>query len=274
MIPFTFKYELPETIEEAVLAWKSADKKGENPLYYSGGTEIITLCRDQKIKPGTIIDIKKIPECNEISHNDHFTYGTALSLNKVIENTKSPFLAKTLKSIADHTIRNKLTLGGNIMGRLPYREAILPFLILEGSVQIASVSGIKLVAISDIFTKRMIMGKEELLINLSFLQGQEDKWFITRKEKSGRIDYPILTACFCTSFGKIKMAVSGAFSFPLRSTESEIILNKKSLSMEKRAASVVNFLDSSFRTDFRASAEYRKHILKMAITNALNYLEN
>lgn len=274
MIPFSFNYEVPDTVKEAVLAWKAAENSGKNPLYYSGGTEIITLCRDQKIEPGTIIDIKKIPECNKLVQNDFYTYGTALTLNKVIENTKSPILEKTLMSIADNTIRNKLTLGGNIMGKLPYKEAILPFLILDGSAQIASASGTRSVNISDIFNKRMIIEKGELLVNLSFKEGQVDKWFFTRKEKAGRVDYPILTACFISSFGKIKMAVSGVFSYPMRSTESEILLNKKSLSIEKKAASVADLLDSCFRTDFRASAKYRKHLLIIAITNALKYLEN
>lgn len=274
MIPFKFRYEVPDTVEEAIQAWESAEKRGENPLYYSGGTEIITLSRDQKIKPGTVIDIKKIPECNTLIQNETATFGSALTINRIAETADIPILVKTLERIADHTIRNKITLGGNIMGRLPYREAVLPFLILNGSVKIASVRGCRKENISDFFNKRMPLNKGELLVNLSLERDKDDKWFYTRKEKSGRIDYPILTACFAGKPGKIKWAVSGAFSYPVRDQEAEKILNNDSLGHGERASAAVEIMDKLFRSDFRASAEYRKHLLNLAIKDALKYLEN
>jgi len=273
MIPFKFSYVVPDTIEEAVQAWNSAEKRGVNPLYYSGGTEIITLCRDQKIEPGLIIDIKKIPDCNTLVQNETSTFGSALTLNKIIESTNIPILARTLERIADHTIRNKLTLGGNIIGRLPYREAVLPFMVLYGSVQIASANGIRTENISDFFNKRMLLKKGELLVNLSLKNDKNDNWFYKRKEKSGIIDYPILTACFTGKPGNIKMALSGSFSYPIRDKEVEIILNNKSLDHRKRAAAVVDSMNNLFRSDFRASADYRKHLLKLTIKDALIYLE-
>lgn len=275
MIPFNFRYIIPETIKEAVQAWTNESEKGEIPVYYSGGTEIITLCRNMKIKPGAVIDIKKISECNIFSEGTVFQYGAALSLNKIAEKTKLTILGKTLTGIADHTIRNKITLGGNIMGRLPYREAILPFLIMDGKIDIASSKGLRTENISDFFDKRMILGNGELLVNLSLSNlSKEEKWFFRRKEKDGRIDYPILTVCFAGIPGKTKMAVSGAFSYPLRSIEAETILNNVSLPAKERAYLTSEQFNNLYRTDFRASAEYRKHLLKLAISEALEYMEN
>lgn len=275
MIPFNFKYMVPDNAREAVQAWKEAEGQGENPLYYSGGTEIITLCREQKINPGTVIDIKKIPDCNIFSENGISTYGSALSLNEIAEKTSLQIVTKALTAIADHTIRNKLTLGGNIMGRLPYREGVLPFLILDGSATIASPEGTRTENFPEIFDKRMLLAKGELLLNVNIRALRKgEKWFFIRKEKAGRVDYPVLTACFAGSPGDIRMSISGAFSYPLRNRDAEIIINDSSQTVSKRSLEAASLLDSLFKSDFRASGQYRKHLLKLAITDALTYMEN
>jgi len=105
-------------------------------------------------------------------------------------------------------------------------------------------------------------------------EGQGEKWFFIRKEKAGRVDYPVLTACFTCSPGDIRMSLSGAFSYPLRNRDAEIIINDCSQTVNKRSIEAASLLDSLFKSDFRASGEYRKHLLKLAISDALNYLEN
>jgi CO/xanthine dehydrogenase FAD-binding subunit len=64
MISFDFEYYRPTTIEEAVHVFQQADSNGKEPLYYSGGTEIISMARLNQLRTGAVIDIKGIPECN------------------------------------------------------------------------------------------------------------------------------------------------------------------------------------------------------------------
>jgi CO/xanthine dehydrogenase FAD-binding subunit len=274
MIPFEFIYMVPETIKEAVDAWEKAEEEGKKPLYYAGGTEIISFCRSQKICPGVLIDIKKIKECTVLGGEKNAEFGAALTLNTVAKHTRVPLLEKVITRIADHTIRNKLTLGGNVMGHLPYREAILPFLVLDGSIKIAGSKGTQSIPLADIFDKRVTLSKGEFVVSLSFESKMASaNWFFQRKEKDGRVDYPILSACFAGDSGTIKMAVSGAFSFPVRNRDVEIILNTPGVPGKVRAQKVVDMMNDDFRSDFRASANYRKHLLKLAIIEGLKRLE-
>jgi CO/xanthine dehydrogenase FAD-binding subunit len=274
MIPFECVYMVPETIKEAVDAWVETESEGSRPLYYAGGTEIISLCREQKIHPNVLIDIKKIEECNVLENGKIFEYGACLSLNAVAEHTHIPLVEQVISRIADHTIRNKLTLGGNIMGHLPYREAVLPFLVLDGSVKIAGSRGIKTVPLASVFDKRVVLAQEEFLVSILVQpETAAQNWFYRRKEKAGRVDYPILSVCFSGGAGKIKMAVSGAFSFPTRSDGAEAILNHPDLSGKMRAQQVVDSMADLFKSDFRASAAYRKHLLKLAIIDGIQQLE-
>ncbi|RYD04887.1 hypothetical protein N752_11925 [Desulforamulus aquiferis] len=63
MITYDFEYYKPSSIHEAVSLFQSLDQQGKEPMYLSGGTEIITLGRVNRIKTGAIIDIKGTPEC-------------------------------------------------------------------------------------------------------------------------------------------------------------------------------------------------------------------
>ncbi|MBM4236775.1 MAG: xanthine dehydrogenase, partial [Firmicutes bacterium] len=130
MIPFDFDYYLPQTAEEAVTLFTRLELDEKKPIYYAGGTEIITFCRQQTITPGALIDLKNIPETTVFEKvNDQLVIGANLSLSRIAEENHYPLLSVVVKKIADRTVRNRLTIGGNICGRLPYREALLPLLL-------------------------------------------------------------------------------------------------------------------------------------------------
>ena len=60
MIPYDFEYHRPTTLSEALQLYESLDKGGKQPMYYSGGTEMITLARLNLIQTKAVIDIKAI----------------------------------------------------------------------------------------------------------------------------------------------------------------------------------------------------------------------
>ena len=274
MIPFNFDYARPDTLEQAVTLWQHCDQKGKHAVYYAGGTQIITLCREQKIKPDLVIDIKGIKECLTFREDDRLVYGAALPLNNIIDKTRVTLLSQTLGKIADHTIRNRLTLGGNIMGYLPFKEAVLAFLVLDGSAEIFGPQGWRTQSLSTLFNKRVRLEKGECIVNFSLSpETIKTKTFFVRKQKDSPVDYPILTACFAGRTKSLTMAVSGVFAFPLRDADIDIILNQTDLSCDKRALQAVDLLDPLFKSDFRASAAYRKHLLRLAILQGIKELE-
>ena len=91
-----------------------------------GGTEFITFARTNKKKPDVVIDIKGIPECMRLEViGDELIIGAAVSLTTIVESNLFPLLGETLQRIADHTSRNKITIGGNLNSHFIYREGIL-----------------------------------------------------------------------------------------------------------------------------------------------------
>lgn len=107
---------------EAVDIYTRLCSEGKQPLYYGGGTEIISMARTHNIYTDAVIDIKGIPECNQqIYENSKLTIGSAVTLTNIAESNFFPLLSLTVERIADHTIQDKITLGGNIAGAIIYR---------------------------------------------------------------------------------------------------------------------------------------------------------
>lgn len=67
MIAFDFEYYRPANIEEACKLHKELTDLGKYPVYYAGGTEIISYSRAGKLRFQAVIDLKDIPQCRTLT---------------------------------------------------------------------------------------------------------------------------------------------------------------------------------------------------------------
>src|SRR5687768_470599 len=61
-----FEYAVPQTIDEAVSLLAS---QGEQARVLAGGTDLIVQLREGRRRLETVVDVKKIPELNELSYD-------------------------------------------------------------------------------------------------------------------------------------------------------------------------------------------------------------
>lgn len=275
MIPFDFQYYRPDTIEEATTIFKDLRDKKLSPIYYGGGTEIITQARKQMLSTGAVIDIKQIPDCKVHEERDEqLIFGAGLTLTEIIEKNLFPFFSKACRPIADHTVRNKLTLGGNICGKLPYREAILPLLVVDTVMVLAGAEGIREVPIREAFDKRLLLKDGEFLVQVKVPKDVISyPYFNRRREKHTSVDYPLINIVAIQKEGKIQMAFSGVSALPFRSQEAEDLLNKKEHPLEERISNAIDKLPLPIKKDHWASSEYRKALLKKSMNELMSDLE-
>ena len=274
MIPFDFAYHRAASLAEAVETYAQANQEGLKPAYLAGGTEITTFCRMGKLKPGALVDIKRIPECRaRVVEGNELVFGAALTLNEVIEGDSFPLLRQA-SVLVDHTVRNRLTLGGNIAGMLPYRETVLPFLLADATARLVSPAGERRVSLAEVFSERLLLGSGELLAQIRVPKAQVSRaWFYRRRVRKGRFDYPLVTV-FCLRVNHVlRMAVAGAFGFPLRCREAEKVLNDSAIPLPKRPRAVVDAIPHPIVEDMRASAAYRRMLLEKCVGEALEVLK-
>jgi CO/xanthine dehydrogenase FAD-binding subunit len=272
MIPFDFDYCKAETIEEAVKAYAELKESKRAPLYYGGGTEIVTLCRKGQISPGALIDIKSIPECRVLGiKGERAVFGSALVLSEIADSKVFPLLARTCRGIADRTVRNRLTLGGNVCGRLPYREAILPFLLCEGEALIAEEKSTRWVPLRAIFDKRLKLAPGEFLVQMAVpKEALELPYSVVRKTKGGHIAYPIVTAAGVKAKGAIRIALSGAFGYPVLLDSTGGF--KEDASAAGPFAELIEPFARSFISDVWASSDYRRLLTELSVAQIFEEL--
>ncbi|MET3317690.1 UNVERIFIED_ORG: CO/xanthine dehydrogenase FAD-binding subunit [Peribacillus simplex] len=274
MLSYNFEYYKPKSIKEAIEQYQTSKSQDKKPLYYGGGTEILTLGRLNYIYTDTIIDLKGIPECKEFGfQNNELIIGSTLSLSVFEENKVFPLLTNTSKEVADYSSRNSITIGGNICGQIFYREAVLPFLLSDSTVIIAGPSGVKKILINEIFNKELRLDEGEFLVQI----GTEKEYLkapylSVKKRKQWDTGYPLLTVAALKKDGIIRFAFSGVCPYPFRSIPMEKILNDKKLSYKDRVLASFEYLPSPILNDIEGSDGYRLFVLENTLSNILSYL--
>ncbi|MBW6464171.1 MAG: FAD binding domain-containing protein [Dethiobacteria bacterium] len=275
MIPFEFEYHAPENLDEALELYLLLDADNKKPVYYSGGTEIISLYRHRKITTGAVIDLKSIPETKLFEiRKEKLVIGAAVTLSRLTDDEKYPLLAGITRHIADRTVRNRLTVGGNICGKLPYREAVLPFLLSDSEVVLAGPNGRRTEKIGDIFNKRLRLETGELLVQfLTPVSTLKYKSWSKRREKHGPVDYPLLHLAAVDDGSWLSLAVSGLCAFPFRHATLEELLNDRNLPIIERVEKSLSLLPGDIRSDELGSADYRESLWQHDLTEMLNEME-
>lgn len=274
MIPFDFEYYRPSSIVEAVDTFRLLDTQGKEPLYFSGGTEIITMARRAHIFTNAVIDIKGIPECNTLNiQNEKLVIGATITLTQLKESNIFPLLGRAARKVADHTVRNKLTIGGNICGKIRFREAVLPFLLSDSTVVLAGQTGIRNVPINQVFNKTLNLEEGEFLVQLVTDIGYSQIPFMSiKKTKQEKSAYPLISIDSLKKDGQIRFAFSGVCPFPFRSSTIEHVLNDKTIPLELRINKALSMLPAPINNNIEASAEYREFVLKNTLSDIIKVL--
>ena len=303
MIAADVVYLRPDTAEEAVDAWR----RHAGARYLAGGTEIATAARrTAAFDLRACIDIKRIAEANvhEIC-GGCLRLGAALSLSDVAEGDAFPLLNAVLRGIADRTVRNRLTLGGNLAGLLPYREAALPLLLADATVLTVAPGADDRPPVRQerplraIFDKRLVLAPGELVLSFCVpLDAPEWPWSHYRRTRTGEVDYPLATVALVHDGAGIRFAVSGAHPYPFRSDAVDALLTEWFAErgtekmvlppsaakigpdsptaqgrggLEPKLEAIIAAL-GPLRADARASLEYRVALLKNMIRAGLEDL--
>lgn len=275
MIPFNFEYYKPDNISEAVKLFDELDLKGKKPIYYGGGTEFISMARANNIYSEAVIDIKGLSECitHELKEGE-LSIGAAVTLTQIAEANLFPLLGLTVKRIADHTIQDKITLGGNISGTIIYREAVLPLLVSDSNVVIAGTNGIRIVPLMEAFRQRILLNRGEFIIKFIIKENFLNLPFLhVKRTKNDKIDYPLITLAALKCNNSINIAFSGLFQYPFRSILIEKHLNNTTLQTQDRIIEIINSISDNILSDLNGSAEYKKFVLQIMLSEVIEKLE-
>jgi CO/xanthine dehydrogenase FAD-binding subunit len=189
---------------------------------------------------------------------------------------------------ASDQLRNAASLGGNICNASPAGDMIIPLLVLDAAVELASWQDeavqTRLVPLDEFFVApgKTVKQDNELLTAI-FFDGPADS-FVARFRKSGpRPALEIASVSIGVGgrlangvFENVRVAMGSVAPTPIRARHAEAALEGNHLDADTIKAAVVSAgHDATPIDDVRASAWYREHLIRVFTEEVLtNVLES
>lgn len=270
-----FEYASAKTISEAV---SLLSQKGEKARILAGGTDIIVQVREGRRQVELLVDIKEIPEANELSYDPEkgLQIGAAVPCYRIYENelvAKSyPGLIDSVSIIGGIQIQSRATLGGNLCNASPAADSI-PSLIVYGAVcNIAGADGTRQVPIEDfcIAPGRTVLKNGEFLVSFQLPPPKKNSGayylrFIPRNEMDIAVvgaGASVVLDEALSSLVEARIALGAVAPTPLLVREAADLLRGKPVSDEAIAAAA-EAAQAAARpiSDMRGSANQRRHLV-------------
>ncbi len=153
MIPASFDYHSPQSLEEALTLLQS---HRDDVKVLSGGQSLLPLLKLRLGAAGHLVDIGRIPDLEHIREEGGVleiggrTRESALEHSDLIQ-SKYPLLAETAAVIADPLVRNLATVGGNLAHGDPANDHPATMLALRAEVVATGPNGTRTLPIDQFF---------------------------------------------------------------------------------------------------------------------------
>ena len=280
MIPRSFEYYSPRTLDEAVALLQ---KLGPDAKLLSGGQSLIPMMKLRLLSPEHIVDINRIPDLDYISESDgHMKIGALareheLESSDVVRN-KVPILADTAKVIADPLVRSQATVCGNLAHGDPANDHPATMLALGATVVATGPKGKREIRIEDFFPALFTtaLEPEEILteIKIPIPPPHSGGAYLKLERKVGdfatagvavQITLDESGACKRAGLGLTNVGMT-----PIQAKQTESFLNGKQLDDATiQQAAEIAASESQPMDDIRGSADYKRDLVRVLTARAL-----
>ena len=241
----------------------------------AGATEIgVELNKKFKAFP-LLISTEGVPELTGITATAEVWHlGAGATLTNVEEalGDEFPSITKMLRVFAARQIRNRATLGGNLVTASPIGDCAPVLLTLDASVVLVTAQGERTVPLHEFFTayRKTVLKPGEVMREIVLPRGGPKRGLTRRVDflkvsKRRELDISIVAAAFCVDLDdagivrKVRIAYGGVAAMPMRARKAEKALVGKKLSDSAAA----HILHDTFKPidDARGGAEYRRELV-------------
>ena len=222
----------------------------------------------------TLVSVEAVAELNEISSTEtEWRIGAATTLTKLDDllGAEFPEIREMLSVFGSRQIRNRATLGGNLVTASPIGDSAPVLLALDASVVIASATEERVLPLAEFFVayrKTALQPGEilKLIIIPRPQPGIETRRRFYKVSKRREMDISTVAACFAVTLddaGTIthaRLAYGGVAALPVRAQRTEAALIGKRWSDGEE---VLPILEKELTpiSDVRGSAAYRQRLI-------------
>lgn len=281
----SFKYIRAQNVEDAC---ELLDSYGHRAVPVAGGTDLLVKMKRHLLKPEVVIDLTGVNELKYITAaSGCIKIGALTPLGEIAASfflsEKVEILARSAGLVGSKQIRNLATIGGNLCNAAPSADTAAPLLVLEATAHIIGSQGQREVALEDFFTGpgRTCLTRGEILAAVSFTEppAQAKNVYLkyTRRKAMDIASVGVALSLVPGENVRARIAFASVAPVPIRIAEVEQAIQSKFAElnqeeMNKDAARQIAILASAMVrpiSDVRATAEYRKRLVKVLVARAL-----
>lgn len=269
MIPSGFEYHAPASVAEAVKMLTEY----EDAKVLAGGHSLLPMMKLRFAEPAHLIDINGIGELRSIRDDgDTVRIGAMTTENQLIASPvigeKCPLIAEAARLIADPQVRNRGTIGGDIVHGDPGNDHPAVMLAVDATFVLTGSDGQRAVAANGFFlgTYWTQLEDGELLteIRVPAFQPGTGYGFNKLKRKTG--DFATAAAAVVLRLdgdrcAEIRIALTNVAPMAIRATAAEDLLRGQVITdahLEQAAAKVMEACEPA--EDLRGDVEYKTHM--------------
>lgn len=278
MIPASFDYVRPTTVDEAIQALADG---GDDAKLMAGGQSFIPVLRLRMGDPSLVVDLGGIPELRGVREDgDQIVVGAMTTHHEVTRddllNQHVKLISEATKTVADFQVRHRGTLGGALAHADPAGDLAAPTLALDAELVIQGRNGERRVPAAEFFEDYFAtaIGPQEILTAIRF--PKYTGWG-ARYEKFNRVaqawSIVAVAATVKVEGGSItdaRIGLTNMAGTPVRARSVETALVGQTMSEETvRAAAQAAAEGTSPTSDADAGSDYREHLARVLTGRAV-----
>jgi len=280
MLP-EFELLMPHALPEA-LDMLAAGAPAAMPL--AGGTNLIVDLRGGRCHHDVLVNVAGLDELRGIRReNGHIVMGGGTTIAELLDDPliaqHAVALRESARVFANSLVRNRATVGGNLVDGSPAADTAPPLLVLGAEVELASRQGTRRVGLDEFFVhvRETVRRPDELLVSVRWPVPAPGSVGAFRKLALRKADaISVVSAAVMVEpdengrCGQARIALGAVAPTPIRARLAEKALRGEALTPEaitqasRLAAETVSPID-----DVRGSADYRQRVTEVLIRRLL-----
>lgn len=277
--PAPFDYQAPATLGEAV----SLLAAHPDASIIAGGQSLMPLLAFRLAMPSLLVDLRRVPELNEVVIDDNGVRLGALVRWRDIEGdrrlaTAHPLLWEAVSHVAHYQVRNRGTVGGSLAHADPAAELPGVAVTCDAEITLAGPAGSRIVRAGEFFTGPLstVRRPDEIVTELHLPYWPQDRRWAFREFARRQGDFAlagILLFYDEDQHGTVSNAhvgVIGACARAHRLAGVEALLNDRAVDeavVRRAAATAADEVDPP--DDLHGDATYRRGLANTLLQRAL-----
>jgi carbon-monoxide dehydrogenase medium subunit len=265
MIPAPFDYVRASSAEEAA---SLLQQHGSDAKILAGGHSLLPLLKLRLAVPSVLVDIGRVRDLSYVRDGGSHVAIGALTRHQDVETSdlvqaEAPLLAHVAGQVGDPQVRHRGTIGGSVAHGDPASDLPAALLALGATL----VTNTREIAVDDFFTSFLetALAPDEVLTEIRVPKVGAAGWSFQKLNRRAQDWAVVAVACQRTN-GSTGVGLVNVGPTPLRGSAVESALAGGASAAD---AAAVADQGTEPTSDLNASADYRRHLVKVLTRRAL-----